>query len=113
MLSTLSTKTARRSQPVPGTAEAKSVRSGGRRLTLRGTLHYLWDEVGLNRWTPAMADKRLSLIVRNFLLQVAENKAAKHLPLGESLFTTETFQVEHRDKFEDGELTKLLPARMR
>ena len=75
---------------------------------MRGVLHYLWDEAGLNRWTPAMAGKRSWFVVRKYLLQAAENKAAKGSPLGDSLFIPETFQVEHRDEILARQLAKLL-----
>ena len=49
---------------LPGRATAKvgpptdSVKTDGTKLTLRGTLHYLYEQAGLNKWTPAMSGKR-------------------------------------------------------
>ena len=106
-------KTTRRSLPLASGVEADSVRTDGKMLTLRGTLHYLWDEAGLNRWTPAMAGKRSWSVVRKYLLQAAENKAAKGLSLGSSLFIPETFNAEHKRAILERQLAKLLPARVR
>ena len=92
--------------------EAESVRTDGKKLTLRGVLHYLWDEAGLNRWTPAMAGKRSWFVVRKYLLQAAENKAAKGLSLGSSLFIPETFSADHKNDILERQLAKLLPGRV-
>ncbi|KMQ81296.1 DNA polymerase III, gamma/tau subunit [Candidatus Burkholderia pumila] len=37
-----------------------SFKANSKKLTLRGTLlhYYLWEQAGLNRWSPAMAGKR-------------------------------------------------------
>ncbi len=105
-------KVTRRTQPMTTSGEAESVRTDGKKLTLRGVLHFLWDEAGLNRWTPAMAGKRSWFIVRKHLLQAAENKAAKGLSLGSSLFIPETFSADHKNDILERQLAKLLPARV-
>ena len=80
-----------RAAPTPGTAEHDSVKSDGNKLTLRGLLHYLWEEAGFNRWYPAMAGKRNWFIVRKYLLQAAEKKMAKGMDLSEILYLPEAF----------------------
>src|SRR4051794_30218021 len=60
---------------MPGKAPAKSgpptasVKTDGTKLTLRGTLHYLYEQAGLNKWTPSMAGKRNWWVIRKYLLE--------------------------------------------
>jgi hypothetical protein len=81
--------------PAPSGEAADTVRTDGAKLTLRGTLHYLWEEAELNRWYPAMAGKRSWYIVRKCLLQAAAGKVSKGEPLGRSLYVPESFSSEH------------------
>ncbi|MGY6157412.1 DUF1173 domain-containing protein [Paraburkholderia graminis] len=88
-------KTGGRTAPAPSGVAADTVRTDGAKLTLRGTLHYLWEEAALNRWYPAMAGKRSWYVVRKFLLQAAAGKVSKGEPLGRSLYVPELFSTEH------------------
>jgi hypothetical protein len=88
-------KTGGRAAPAPSGAAADTVRPDGAKLTLRGTLHYLWEEAGLNRWYPAMEGKRSWYVVRKFLLQAAAGKVSKGEPLGRSLYVPESFSLEN------------------
>jgi hypothetical protein len=74
--------------------EHDSVRSDGTKLSLRGLLHYLWDESGLSRWVPAMTGKRSWFIVRRELLAAASSKTAKGKALASLVFIPETFKSE-------------------
>src|SRR3546814_10419832 len=65
-----------RAAPTPGTGESDSVRTDGAKLTLRGTLHYLWEQAGFNRWAPAMSGKRSWGVIRKYILQAAADKTA-------------------------------------
>ena len=47
-----------RSTMPPAGGESDSVSSAGTRLSLRGLLHYLWDQAELTRWHPGFAGKR-------------------------------------------------------
>jgi hypothetical protein len=47
-----------RSTMPTSTSESDSVASIGTRLSLRGLLHYLWDQAALTRWRPGFAGKR-------------------------------------------------------
>jgi hypothetical protein len=100
-------KGAHRNAPVANGGEAQSVRTDGSKLTLRGTLHYLWDQAGLNRWSPAMAGKRSWFVVRKHLLRAADNKVAKGSALGATLFIPEQFSVERKDEITERRLAKL------
>ena len=61
--------------PVAGRA-GDSVKTNGTKLSLRGLLHYLWDQAELTRWQPGFAGKRSWATVRKHLLLAAENKIA-------------------------------------
>jgi hypothetical protein len=95
--------------PPASTGEADTVRTDGSKLTLRGLLHYLWDESGLARWVPAMAGKRSWYVVRRALLDAAENKSAKSAPLGSLLFVPEAFSVDRKHDIERNRLARLAP----
>jgi len=94
------TKTAGRVAPVACGREADTVRTDGTKLTLRGLLHYLWEEASLNRWTPAMEGKRRWYVVRKALLAAACSKSAKGQALGARLFVPETFSMENQQDIE-------------
>lgn len=100
-------RAAGRSAPPPKGAEADTVRTDGSKLTLRGLLHYLWEESGLNKWSPAMDGKRSWYVVRKFLLQAALQKDAKGSPLDTLLFIPESFSIEKKDDIERRRLAKL------
>ncbi|CAM4016140.1 DUF1173 domain-containing protein [Roseateles saccharophilus] len=74
-----------------------SVCADGIRLSLRGLLHYLWDQAGLTRWHPDLAGRRTWPIVRGLLLQAAQSMIAKRTSLRTRLFIPEPFFVEQRD----------------
>lgn len=78
--------------------EPGSVRTDGKRLTLRSLLHYLLDEAGLTRWSPAMKGKRNWHVIRKYLLQAAAGKQVKGKPLADQLYLPEPFSVEHKDE---------------
>lgn len=80
-----------------GGVESDSVRTDGKRLTLLSMLHYLWEEAGFNRWTPAMAGKRTWSTIRKYLLLAAQNKLVKGAPLVERLYIPEPFNAEKKE----------------
>lgn len=86
----------RSSRPAIG-ASSDSTMSSGQRLTLRGLLHYLWDQAELTHWKPGFAGKRSWATVRKHLLQAAENKTARGQPLQTQLYIPEVFSVDTRD----------------
>ena len=83
------TKMPGRSQMPPAGGDSDSVASDGTRLSLRGLLHYLWDQAELTRWQPGFEGKRSWATVRRYLLQAAENKIARGLALISSRCSTE------------------------
>lgn len=89
-----------RARPTPSANEGDSVKSDGSKLTLRGTLHYLWEQAGFNRWSPGMESKRSWYVVRKFLLRAAKDKRAKGSELSELLFVPEEWRFDRKDKIE-------------
>jgi hypothetical protein len=91
------TKMPGRSQLPPAGGDSDSVASDGSRLSLRGLLHYLWDQAELTRWHPGFAGKRSWATVRRHLLHAAEHKVARGGSLRARLYIPEVFSVEQRD----------------
>lgn len=91
-------KTGGRAAPAPSGTEHDSVRTDGKKLTLRGTLHYLLDEAGLTRWSPAMEGKRSWYVVRKYLLEAASDKVAKGSPVSDLLYIPESFDLNKKDE---------------
>jgi hypothetical protein len=77
--------------------DSDSVASSGTKLSLRGLLHYLWDQAALTRWQPGFAGRRTWSTVRKHLLQAAENKIARGDSLRTRLYIPEAFSVDQRD----------------
>jgi Protein of unknown function (DUF1173) len=53
--------------PTGNGEEKNSVKTDGNKLSLRGTLHYLWEQAGFNKWSPGMAGKRNWFVIRKYL----------------------------------------------
>jgi hypothetical protein len=86
----------RASAPAPG-RPADSVGSEGTRLSLRGLLHYLWDQAELTRWHPGFAGKRSWGTVRRHLQLAAEHKVVRGEALRSRLYIPEPFTVDERE----------------
>jgi hypothetical protein len=86
----------RTTMPTAG-GDSDSVASSGTKLSLRGLLHYLWDQAELTRWQPGFAGKRTWGTVRRHLLQAAENKIARGDSLRSRLLIPEVFAVDQRE----------------
>ncbi|HNU11634.1 MAG TPA: DUF1173 domain-containing protein [Rubrivivax sp.] len=91
------TKMPGRSTIPPAGGEGDSVSSTGTRLSLRGLLHYLWDQAELTRWHPGFTGKRTWATVRRHLLHAAEHKLARGGALRARLYVPEPFSIEERD----------------
>lgn len=94
----LSKMTINRSIAKGETTDKIAVKADPTKLSIRSLLHFLYEDAGLNRWTPKMEGKRSWYIVRKYLLEAAQNKLARNHPLTESLLIPEQFQVEHKDE---------------
>jgi hypothetical protein len=86
----------RTAMPTAG-GDSDSVASSGTKLSLRGLLHYLWDQAELTRWQPGFAGRRTWSTVRKHLLQAADNKIARGDSLRTRLYIPEAFSVDQRD----------------
>jgi len=86
-----------RAAPTGASVESDSVKTDGNKLTLRGLLHYLWEQAQFNRWSPQMEGKRSWYTIRKFLLQHAQNMRAKGQELGDILFIPESFRADDKD----------------
>ena len=89
-------RTGRKPAPAAASREGDSVKADASKLSLRATLHYLWEEAGFNRWSERMAGKRNWFIIRKHLMNAAENKTAKGAPLSEVLYIPEVFSAERK-----------------
>ncbi|MFI1919327.1 DUF1173 family protein [Nocardia sp. NPDC020380] len=76
-----------------GDADAEERELDNTKLTLRGLLHFLWDEAEFVRWIPAMAGRRRWPAIRRYILLAAEAKSTKTRPLSELLWLPEPFTV--------------------
>lgn len=86
-----------RSQMPPPGRDNDSVSSSGTKLSLRGLLHYLWDQAELTRWHPGFAGKRNWATVRQHLLRAAQHMIVKGVPLATRLYVPEPFSVDERE----------------
>jgi hypothetical protein len=82
----------------PQVGEADGAATDGRRLTLRGLLHYLWEQAGLTRWQPAFAGRRSWGTVRRHLLHAAAHMQTRDRALPAHLYIPQPFTVEQRDE---------------
>ncbi len=107
------TKGAVRRAPTPSEVEPDTVKVEKARLSLLATLHYLWREGELTRWSPGMTGKRFWGLVRRQLLSAAEGARAKGQPLVERLYIPEPFSVEQKVEIagrRTGLLAKMMTA---
>jgi hypothetical protein len=104
-------KRGKRTAVAPDDSAGETARTDGAKLTLRGLLHFLWEEAELNQWAPGMAGRRTWAVVRHRLLAAAANKAAKGVPLAELLFVPETFAAERKADIAERRGLALKPLR--
>ena len=86
-----------------------TAKTSGTRLTLRGLLHYLWDESKLSHWQPEMQGKRSWFAVRNALLDAVESKETKSAALKEILYIPEVFDEAKRNDIASRRIRSLAP----
>ncbi len=87
-------KVGSRKAPIPSEHAPSSLETKGNKLTLRAFLNFLWDQAGLNRWSPAMVGKRTWFVVRKNLLLATQSKKCKGEDLTERLFVPETYKSD-------------------
>ena len=92
-------KVSTNSAVIKGEAKEKTaVQANPIKLSIRSLLHFLYEDAGLNKWTPKMHGKRNWFIIRKYLLQAAQDKVARKSPLGEFLLVPENFSVDDKDE---------------
>lgn len=102
-------KRGQRAAAPAGEVAGEAARTDGAKLTLRGLLHFLWEEAELNHWSPGMAGRRSWAVVRHRLTEAAANKATKNAVLAERLFVPETFAAERKAEIAERRATALKP----
>ncbi|QYE37288.1 DUF1173 domain-containing protein (plasmid) [Polymorphobacter sp. PAMC 29334] len=103
---------AARAAPAAITNDTPALKHNGRKLSMRGLLHILWNKAELTHWYPRMSGKRNWFIVRRELLEAAENCFAKGAALGPRLFVPEKFRFDDRTGIAGRRHTALTPARL-
>lgn len=91
------TKASGRAAPTPGEGASDSVRTDGTRLSIRALLHFLWDQAGFQKWSPAMHGKRNWSVLRKYLLQASRHKNTKGSELADLLYIPEPFSLERKE----------------
>ena len=100
-----------RTIPTGNGEEKGSVKTDGNKLGLRGTLHYLWEQAGLNKWSPGMAGKRNWYVIRKYLYGAAKDKTAKNVPLDRLVYIPEAFRLDQKDEMTQRRLAAIQPLR--
>jgi Protein of unknown function (DUF1173) len=80
--------------PSGNNREKTSVKTDTKKLSLRATLHYLWEQAEFNKWSPAMAGKRNWFVIRKYLYEVAKDKTAKNVALDSLIYIPEAFDLK-------------------
>ena len=75
---------------------ADSVKNDGRKLSLRGLLHFLWHESGLTEWTAHWVGKRHWRQVYHHLQEAAGMMSVRQQSLAERLFIPEPFRADDK-----------------
>lgn len=92
------TKTAGRAPPDASGTPSDTVKTDGKKLTLRSVLHYLWDESGMTKWSPRMAGRRSWFVIQKYVSEAAQGKSTKGAELGGSLYIPEPFYPDRKDE---------------
>ncbi len=73
-------------EPNPNSSDDKlSVNNGGKRLSLQGLLHMLWEDAGLNKWEANDPNRTWEHVFQSINMAV-EGKVVKQHPLGRFLY---------------------------
>jgi len=78
--------------------EKTAVQANPTKLSIRSLLHFLYEEAGLNKWSPKMTGKRNWWIVRKYIIQAAQDKVARKKPLEKILLVPENFSIDNKDE---------------
>ena len=87
------TKRGGKAPPPASGIESDSVATDGKKLTLRGLLHYLYEQGKLNYWLPKEKPTNWYL-VRKQLLRASSDKTSKRQELSKTLYIPETYNLD-------------------
>ena len=76
--------------------EAAEVAGPHRRMSLRALMHFLFEQAGFNRWSPAMAGKRNQAVLHKYLMEAAEGVMVKGERLDARLYVPEPFNQSRK-----------------
>jgi len=93
-----STAQAAVADPAPTDEEAPKKRG---KLALRGLLHLIWEQAGLNRWSPRMEGKRNYFVLAKYVGQAIEAMELKGQTLGAYLYMPEPFRKDSAREITD------------
>jgi Protein of unknown function (DUF1173) len=103
-------KRASRAAPTASGGETGGVKTDGNKLTLLGTLNFLWDQAGFDRWNPAMQGKRNWFVIRKYLISAAANKIANGSSLADILYIPESFRADKKDEIRERRAGQMMTA---
>ncbi len=84
----------------PNSSDDKlSVNNGGKRLSLQGMLHVLWEEAGLNKWQDDEPNRTWEHVVQG-LEAASEKMIVKQHPVGRILYIPQPFKKERAEEQE-------------
>ncbi len=87
-------------EPNPNSSDDKlSVNNGGKKLSLQGMLHVLWEEAGLNKWQDDERNRTWEYVVQG-LDAAKEKMIVKQNPLGRILYVPQPFKKERVEEQE-------------
>jgi len=81
----------------PSGEKKDTVVSDPKKFSLGALMHYLYEEAGLNRWSPKMYGKRNWGVIEYHLNKITKKITAKHNPLAEKLFIPKKFVLDKKD----------------
>jgi hypothetical protein len=84
-------------RPIPTPQPSSTAADDPKKLTLRSTLDFLWDQSSLNKYRPEKAGKPPWAAIRHHLLEACQGKEAKRSPLSELVYIPEPFFVQSKD----------------
>ena len=103
-------KLGNRASPTPGAGSSGGAATETNRLSLRGLLHYLWNEAELTHWTAWWNNKRHWWHVQQHLKETAAHVIVKGGPLGDLLFVPEPFRASDKAAIEYRRALAMAPA---
>jgi Protein of unknown function (DUF1173) len=92
--------------------EKTSVKTDTKKLSLRATLHYLWEQAGFNKWSPAMAGKRNWFVIRKYLYEAAKDKTVKNIALDKLIYIPQAFDIDQKQEIAERRITALKHLRV-